>query len=42
LPRRDLAIVAGATSRNKRVEITGDPQQLMAKLGPLIAALPRR
>jgi uncharacterized protein YggU (UPF0235/DUF167 family) len=42
LPRRDLAILAGAASRNKCVGIAGDPRQLMAKLGPLIAALPRR
>jgi uncharacterized protein (TIGR00251 family) len=42
LPRRDLAILAGATSRSKLVAIAGDPGQLTARLGPLIAALPRR
>ena len=42
LPRRDLAIAAGATSRAKRVRIGGDPRLLTAKLGALIAALPRR
>jgi uncharacterized protein YggU (UPF0235/DUF167 family) len=42
LPRRDLAILAGGTSRSKLVGIAGDPRQLMARLGPLIAALPRR
>jgi uncharacterized protein (TIGR00251 family) len=42
LPRRDLAILAGATSRSKLVAITGDPQPLMARLGALIAALPGR
>lgn len=42
LPRRDLAILAGAASRNKCVGIVGDSRQLMAKLGSLIAALPWR
>ena len=42
LPRRDLAILAGATRRSKLVGIAGDPRQLTARLGPLIAALPRR
>jgi uncharacterized protein len=40
LPRRDLAIVAGATSRRKIVHISGDPRQLLEYLGSLIAALP--
>lgn len=40
LPRRDLAIVAGAASRNKSVHILGDPQPLLDRPGPLIAALP--
>ena len=40
LPRRDLAIVAGATGRNKLVQATGDPAALTARLGALIAALP--
>jgi uncharacterized protein YggU (UPF0235/DUF167 family) len=42
VPRRDLAILAGAASRNKLIGINGDPQWLTVKLGPLIAALPRR
>jgi uncharacterized protein (TIGR00251 family) len=42
VPRRDLAILAGATSRTKRVAIAGDPQKLMAEIAPLIAALPGR
>jgi uncharacterized protein YggU (UPF0235/DUF167 family) len=42
LPRRDLAILAGIANRSKLVGIAGDPRQLMAKLAPLIAALPRR
>jgi uncharacterized protein len=41
LPRRDLVIVAGAASRQKTVQITGDPQQLLAHLGGWIAALPQ-
>jgi len=36
LPRRDLSIVAGATSRNKTVHVAGDPAQLMARLAPLL------
>lgn len=40
LPRRDLAIVAGAASRQKVVYISGDPRQLLEHLGSLIAALP--
>jgi hypothetical protein len=40
LPRRDLAIVAGAASRNKAVHISGDPKPLLDRLGALIAALP--
>lgn len=40
LPRRDLAIVAGAASRNKTVRVTGDPHQLQAKLSDAIASLP--
>ncbi len=40
LPRSDLAIVAGATSRRKIVHISGDPRQLLEHLASLIAALP--
>jgi uncharacterized protein len=40
LPRRDLAIVAGATSRNKTVRVTGDAHRLLAKLSDAIAGLP--
>jgi uncharacterized protein len=42
VPRRDLAIVAGAASRQKTVHIAGDPQPLADRLGALVAALPRR
>lgn len=42
VPRRDLAILAGAASRSKLVRVAGDPQRLMARLGALIAALPGR
>ncbi|HEY1431376.1 MAG TPA: DUF167 domain-containing protein [Stellaceae bacterium] len=41
LPRRDLSIIAGSTSRNKIVHIAGDPQYLVAKIAPEIARLPR-
>ena len=40
LSRRDLAIVAGTTSRHKTVSVAGDPGQLSGRLGALIAALP--
>ena len=40
LPRRDLSIVAGSTSRSKAVRLVGDPQQLIAKIAPEIARLP--
>jgi uncharacterized protein (TIGR00251 family) len=40
LPRRDLSIAAGAKSRNKIVQIAGDPKILAARLGSAIAALP--
>jgi uncharacterized protein len=41
LPRRDLSIVAGSWSRNKAVQLAGDPQQLIDKIAPEIALLPR-
>lgn len=40
LRRRDLAITAGAASRNKAVHVAGDPQQLIDKIAPEIASLP--
>ncbi len=40
LSRRDLAIVAGTTSRHKTVSVAGDPQDLSDRLGALIAVLP--
>jgi len=40
LPRRNLSIVAGATSRNKIVNVAGDPHQLFAQLSGEIANLP--
>jgi uncharacterized protein len=39
LPRRDLSIVAGATSRNKNVRVAGDPHELSAKLSGELATL---
>ena len=41
LPRRDLAIVAGAASRQKTVQISGDPHRLFERIGALISALPK-
>ena len=41
LPRRDLAIVGGAKSRNKIVHVAGDPALLLQRLGAALAALPR-
>jgi len=40
LPRRDLSIVAGSTSRSKAVRMVGDPQRLFDKIGPEMARLP--
>jgi uncharacterized protein (TIGR00251 family) len=40
LSRRDLSIVAGATSRNKSVRMAGDPQRLIDRITPVIAGLP--
>ena len=40
LPRRNLFIVAGATSRNKIVNVAGDPHQLFAQLSGEVANLP--
>ncbi len=40
LSRRDLAVVAGTTSRHKTVSVAGDSRQLTGRLGALIAALP--
>jgi uncharacterized protein (TIGR00251 family) len=42
VPRRDLTIVAGTTSRNKEVAITGDGAALLAQLGAALARLPAR
>ena len=40
LPRRNLSIAAGATSRNKIVNVAGDLHQLFAQLSGEIANLP--
>ncbi len=40
LPRRDLEIVAGTTSRHKTVSVAGDPHDLSDRLGALIATVP--
>lgn len=40
VPRRNLSIVAGSTSRSKAVRVAGDPQQLIEKITSEIASLP--
>ena len=40
LPRRDLAIVGGAKSRNKIVHVAGQRAELLKRLAALLAALP--
>ena len=40
LPRRNLSIIAGSTSRNKIVRIAGNSQLLAEQLAPEIARLP--
>jgi uncharacterized protein len=37
LPRRDLAITAGAGSRSKTVHIAGDPERLLPQLAATLA-----
>ena len=39
VPRRDLSIIAGSTSRNKIVRVAGDPQRLVEQIAPEIARL---
>jgi uncharacterized protein YggU (UPF0235/DUF167 family) len=39
LPHRDLAIVAGARRRDKRVRVIGDPTVLLPRLTAILAAL---
>jgi uncharacterized protein (TIGR00251 family) len=36
LPKRDLAIVAGAATRRKVVHVAGDPTTLLSKLRPVL------
>ena len=40
VPRRDLSIIAGSTSRNKVVRVAGDPQRLIEQVAPEVARLP--
>jgi uncharacterized protein len=40
VPRRDLALVGGAKSRNKTVQVAGDPAELLKRLAALLATLP--
>jgi len=41
LPRRAVAIVGGARSRNKLVHVAGDPAALLARIAERLARLPR-
>jgi uncharacterized protein len=40
LPRRDLSIIQGTTSRNKVVHIAGDSRQLIEKITARLSGLP--
>jgi len=40
LPHRNLATIAGCTSRDKVVRVGGDPRQLIDKITSEIASLP--
>src|SRR6202030_1520840 len=37
VPRRDLALVSGAKSRNKTVHVAGDPAELLKRLPALLS-----
>lgn len=37
LPLRDLSIVLGGKSRNKIVHVSGEPQELLRRLAPLVS-----
>ena len=39
IPRRDISIIHGLTSRNKVVRVAGDPHWLVEKITPGIARL---
>lgn len=40
VPRRDLALVGGAKSRNKTVPVAGEPAELLKRLAVLLAGPP--
>jgi uncharacterized protein YggU (UPF0235/DUF167 family) len=40
VPRRDLSIIAGLTSRNKIVRVAGNSQHLVEQVASEIARLP--
>ena len=40
VPRRDLALVSGAKSRNKTVHVAGEPAELLKRLAVLLAGPP--
>ena len=42
LPRQDPSIITGLTSRNKIVQVAGEPRRLIEKVTPEIAHLPGR
>ena len=40
IPRRDISIAQGLTSRNKVIHVAGDPHRLLEQIMPEIARLP--
>ena len=40
IPRRDISIIQGLTSRNKVIHVAGDPYRLLEQITPEIARLP--
>ena len=40
IPRRDISIIHGLTSRNKVIHVAGDPRRLLEQITPEIARLP--
>jgi uncharacterized protein len=42
IPRRDVALTAGHKSRVKLIALTGEPAELAARLGALIAGATKR
>jgi uncharacterized protein len=40
IPRQDISIIHGLTSRNKVIQVAGDPHRLFEQITPEIAGLP--